>query len=72
MRKIQYCYRFLKKRIKEQPEIDKSTPPPHATTDSSDAQSVPQPTLSPAEVQRLREILQQRDNEISRNEDYFV
>uniref|UniRef100_F6TB77 Kinesin-like protein n=1 Tax=Ciona intestinalis TaxID=7719 RepID=F6TB77_CIOIN len=58
-RKIQYCYNFLKKKIKERKEPDEKV---------ETVQHVPQddgPTLSPTEVQRLREILQQRDNEIS-------
>ena len=63
MRKIQYCYRYLKKTIKERPEV--STPLSSSKTDSQESNSNPQPSLSPAEIQRLREILQQRDNEIS-------
>nr|XP_002124970.1 kinesin-like protein KIF6 [Ciona intestinalis] len=57
-RKIQYCYNFLKKKIKERKEPDEVETVQHVPQDDG-------PTLSPTEVQRLREILQQRDNEIS-------
>ena len=66
MRKIQYCYCYLKKRIKEQPQTEQSPlPTSRSATDVSNPASS-QPTLSPAEIQRLRELLQQRDNEISK------
>lgn len=65
-RKIQYCYQFLKKSINDRPEIEKTpiSSSQETANPSSDSPN-PQPSLSPAEVQRLREILQQRDNEIS-------
>ncbi|XP_076801404.1 kinesin-like protein KIF6 [Clavelina lepadiformis] len=66
MRKIQYCYRFLKKRIKERPDPPTNQEDLKGEKDASSSDEIPpQPTLSPAEIQRLREILQQRDNEIS-------
>uniref|UniRef100_H2Z181 Kinesin-like protein n=1 Tax=Ciona savignyi TaxID=51511 RepID=H2Z181_CIOSA len=61
MRKIQYCYHVLKKKVKERPEVSEV-----ASVEEESSNNVsPGPVLSPAEVQRLREILQQRDNEIS-------
>jgi len=65
MRKIQYSYRFLKKRILDVAE--------KAVDDGGERENRSEPgrepnvqlSLSPEEIQRLREILQQRDNEIS-------
>nr|CAB3259114.1 kinesin-like protein KIF6 [Phallusia mammillata] len=64
MRKIQYSYRFLKGKALERSAVTK-VESPKPETERQPQESATVPHLSPAEIQRLREILQQRDNEIS-------
>ncbi|CDQ56576.1 unnamed protein product [Oncorhynchus mykiss] len=66
MRKIHYCFSLLKVMIRERLSIGDevgdhpSPPPPVVVPDQKDS-----PQLQPADLTKLREMLTQRDNEIS-------
>ncbi|XP_041704283.1 kinesin-like protein KIF6 isoform X3 [Coregonus clupeaformis] len=66
MRKIHYCFSLLKVMIRERLSIGdgggdhRSPPPPVVVSNQKDS-----PQLQPADLTKLREMLTQRDNEIS-------